>query len=59
MDFIRVYVNDDKKEFASVPLHYEFYFYHFLPYILLNELINIDPTAVGLFRLTAKNEKIS
>jgi len=61
MSYIKVYKNDINKDFVQVEVHYQFYFYYFLPYVLLSDLKNIDPSAiaVGLFVLNKKQEKIS
>ncbi len=57
MSYIKVYTNDISKGYVRVSIHYQFYFYYFLPYVLLSDLKDIDPHAVGLFVLNEKQEK--
>lgn len=59
MPRIYVYLNDGKKERYEVPLYYQFYLFYYLPYVLLDDLKNLDPTCVGLLRLNKHDGKIT
>lgn len=60
MYYIKVlYIKGDFKEYVIIRLYYEFCFYYYLPYVLLEDLKNTDPDCVGLFGLNAEDEKIS
>ena len=54
-----LYLEGDMKEYVKIQLFYEFYFYYFAPYVLLDELKNVDPDCVGLFGLNKAGENIS
>ncbi|UJR10248.1 hypothetical protein I4U23_014459 [Adineta vaga] len=51
MPDIKVYPNGYgiDKEYHKVPIHYQFHFYYFVPYVLISDLKNIDVRAEGLF----------
>jgi hypothetical protein len=53
-----LHLNGNIKEYVKIRLYYEFYFYYYLPYVLLDELADVDPDCVGLFGLNKTNEKI-
>jgi hypothetical protein len=59
MRHINVYRNVDTNEPMEVPLHFQFYFYYYRPYVLLDDLRNLDPNCVGLLALNKQNEKVS
>ncbi|CAF1477656.1 unnamed protein product [Rotaria sp. Silwood1] len=59
MSSIKVYTNDSSKGPTAVKIHYEFCFYHFVPYVLLAELKDVDELAVGLFVVDKNNLKHS
>ncbi|CAF3393673.1 unnamed protein product, partial [Rotaria sp. Silwood2] len=59
MNYIRVYDNDNTDKFIKVKLYYQFYFYYYLPYVLIDDLRAIDPNAIGIFGLDKQNEKVA
>jgi hypothetical protein len=59
MRYIKVYINADTHQFLKVPLYFQFYFYHYIPYVLLDDLQAIDPYCVGLFLVDEEKEKIA
>ncbi|CAF1245242.1 unnamed protein product [Adineta steineri] len=50
--------SDNTDKFTKVKLHYQFYFYYFVPYILIDDLQAIDSNAIGLFGIDKQNEKV-
>ena len=59
MTHINVFLNDNSKEFIEIPLYFELHFYYYVPYVLLDDLKNLDPSCVGLLRLNRQNGKVS
>ncbi|CAF1310643.1 unnamed protein product [Rotaria sordida] len=59
MNYIRVYNSDNTDKFTKVKLYYQFYFYYYLPYVLVDDLRAIDPNAIGIFGLDKQNEKVA
>ncbi|CAF1436001.1 unnamed protein product [Adineta steineri] len=51
--------SDNTDKFTKVKLRYQFYFYYFMPYILIDDLQAIDSNAIGLFGLDKQNEKVA
>jgi hypothetical protein len=54
-----LHLNGNIKEYVKIRLFYGFYFYYYLPYILLDDLMDVDPDRVGLFGLNKADEKIA
>ncbi len=54
-----LYIKGNITEYVKIRLYYELYFYYYLPYVLLDELTDVDPDCVGLFGLNKTNEKIA
>ncbi|CAF4264395.1 unnamed protein product [Rotaria sp. Silwood2] len=51
MHCIKIYTDQNTQTYVEIPLYYEFYFYYYMPYVLLEHLKDINPTAEGLFLL--------
>ena len=50
-----------KNEVITCQYHYiiSLTFFHYLPDMLLSNLINVEPDAAGLLRIDVKNEKVT
>ncbi|CAF3411076.1 unnamed protein product [Rotaria socialis] len=59
MSYIRVYDNDNTDQFIKVKLYYQFNFYYYSPYILIEELRVLHPNAIGVLALDERNEKVA
>jgi hypothetical protein len=42
MSYLKVHKNNSNSDYVQVPVHYQLYFYYFLPYVLLSDLEDID-----------------
>ncbi|CAF1385495.1 unnamed protein product [Rotaria sp. Silwood1] len=59
MSYIKVYDSDISDQFTKVQLHYQLYFFNYLPYVLIDDLRAIDENAIGLFGLDKENERVA
>ncbi|CAF1607886.1 unnamed protein product [Rotaria magnacalcarata] len=59
MRCIKVYKNENSDDHVEVPLHHQFYFYHYIPYVLMSDLTNVNINAMGLFLLNEQGRKFT
>ena len=59
MRHIKVYMNTDSIDFVIAALYYQFYLYHRIPYILLDDLRTVHPNSIGLFLINVEKQKIA
>ncbi len=48
MSFIRIYTDLNSNEYEKAPLYYQFCIYYYSPYVLMNDVQQINPNVIGL-----------